>query len=188
MRKKILIALALLVGGVGVLCIAIALQPSTFTVQRSATIAAPPDEVFARVDDLRAWDAWSPWKELDPNPKTTLSDPSSGKGATITWAGNEQIGEGSMTIVESRPGESVDLEQVFIRPFPGKARIAFTFAPEAGGTRVTWKMDGANDFLGKAMCMLMDMDALLGKDISQALANMKAVVEKGATVSASAAP
>jgi uncharacterized protein YndB with AHSA1/START domain len=188
MRKKILIALALLVGGGAGLCATIAMQPSTFTVQRSATIAAPPDEVFAQVDDLKAWDAWSPWKKLDPNPKVTLSSPSAGKGATITWAGNDEIGEGSMTILESKPGELVDLEQAFIRPLPGKARIAFTFAPEADGTKVTWKMDGTNDFLGKAMCMLMDMDALLGKDMAQGLANMKAVVEKGATESASAAP
>ena len=189
MVKRILIASVVLVvcliAGLGV---AIGLQPSGFSVQGSATMAAPPSAVFAQVNDLKAWDTWSPWKELDPNPKTTLSTPSAGKGATFAWAGNDQIGEGSLTIRDSRTDELVELEQVFIRPFAGKARIAFTLAPDGGGTKVTWKMDGTNDFLGKAMCLFMDMDAMLGKDFDRGLANMKAVVEKDAAATTAAAP
>jgi hypothetical protein len=176
MAKKILIVLAVLCVG---LYVAISLQPSTFSVQRSATMAAPPATVFAQVNDLAAWDAWSPWKKLDPNPKKTMSIPSAGKGATFAWAGNKEIGEGSLTILDSKPDEMVDLDQAFIKPFAGKARINFTFAPEGGRTKVTWTMDGTNDFVGKALCLVMDMDATLGKDFEQGLANMKAVVEKG---------
>lgn len=189
MAKKILITFAvlfvcLIVG----LCVAIGLQPSTFSVERSATMAAPPTEVFAQVNDLQAWDAWSPWKTLDPNSKTTISTPSAGKGATFAWAGNDEIGEGSMTIVDSKVDERVDIEQVFIRPLVGKARIAFTFASEGSGTKVTWRMDGTNGFIGKAMCLIMDMDAVLGEGFDQGLANMKAVVEKNVAARPAAAP
>jgi hypothetical protein len=176
MAKKILIAIAIL--GVG-LTVLISLQPGTFSVQRSAVVAAPPAAVFALVNDLAAWDAWSPWKKLDPNPKTTISTPSAGKGATFTWSGNDAIGEGSLTIVDSRPDEMVEAEQAFVRPFEGKARLVFTFAPDAGGTMVTWTMEGTNNFVGKAMCLVMDMDAMLGKDFEQGLANIKAMVQKG---------
>jgi Polyketide cyclase / dehydrase and lipid transport len=180
MAKKILIALAVLCVG---LYVVISLQPSTYSVQRSATIAAPPPKVFTQVNDFGAWDTWSPWKNLDPNPKKKIiSTPSAGKGASFAWAGNDQIGEGSLTILDSIPNKHVDIEQVFIRPFAGKARIAFTLTPADYGTHVTWKMDGTNDFIGKAMCLVIDMDAKLGKDFEQGLANMKAVVEKpGAT-------
>ena len=188
MFKKILIALAVLCVGLIGLCVAVMLQPSTFSVQRSATIAAPPAMVFAQVNDLRAWDAWSPWKKLDPNARSTISTPSTGKGATFAWAGNDQIGEGSMTILESRKSEQVDLEQTFIRPLAGKARIAFTFVPQGSGTKVIWKMDGTNDFVGKAMCLFIDMDAVLGKDFDQGLANMKAVVETSVAAPAAPAP
>lgn len=177
MAKKILIVLAVLGVVLGVAAVVVSQQPGTFSVQRSVSVTAPPSEVFAQVNDLQAWDAWSPWKELDPNPKQTISTPSAGKGATFTWAGNDKIGEGSLTILHSKPYELVDIEQVFIRPFAGKARMAFTFASVGDGTKVTWKMDGTNDFIGKAMCMVMDMDAMLGKDFDQGLANMKAVVE-----------
>ncbi len=188
MAKKILIALAVLFVVLCAASVVISLQPSTFTVQRSTSMAAPPSEVFAQVNDLQAWDAWSPWKDLDPNPKKTISTPSAGKGATFTWSGNDEIGEGSLTILDSRPNERVDIEQEFIRPFAGKARMAFTFAPLGDGTQVTWKMDGTNGFIGKAMCMVMDMDTMLGKDFDRGLANMKAVVEKGGAAPAAATP
>lgn len=176
MVRKILIAVAVLFVG---LAIVISLQPSTFSVQRSAVVAAPPATVFALVNDLAAWDAWSPWKKLDPNPTMTISTPSAGKGATFTWSGNDAIGEGRMTIVDSRPDEQVEAEQAFVRPLAGKARHLFTFAPNPGGTMVTWTMDGTNNFIGKAMCLVMDMDAMAGKDFEQGLANIKSVAEKG---------
>ena len=188
MAKKILIALAVLGVLLCVACIVISLQPSTFSVQRSATMAAPPAKVFAQVNDLQAWDAWSPWIELDPNPKKSISTPSAGQGATFTWAGNDKIGEGSLTILDSKPYERVDIEHAFIRPFAGKARMAFTFASVGDGTKVTWKIDGTNDFIGKALCMFMDMDAMLGKDFDRGLANIKVVVEKGGTAPAAATP
>jgi hypothetical protein len=92
-----------------------------------------------------------------------------------------KIGEGSLTILESRPYDLVEVEQAFVRPFAGKARMRLTFAPAGDGTEVSWRMDGTNDFIGKAMCLFVDLDAVLGKDFDRGLANMKAAVEtKGA--------
>jgi len=179
MIRKALIALAVLGVVVGVASIVISMQPGTFTVQRSASMAAAPPEVFALVDDLGAWDSWSPWNALDPDAKRTISTPSAGTGATFAWSGNDAIGEGSLTILDSRPYERVDIEQAFVRPFAGSARMSFTFAAAGEGTEVTWRMEGTNNFIGKAMCMIMDMDAILGKSFAEGLANMKAVVEKG---------
>lgn len=184
MRKKILIVLAVLCGILVAAAVLVSMQPATFTVQRAATMAAPPAAVFAQVNDFQAWDAWSPWKELDPNAKVSRSAPSSGKGATFSWSGNDQVGEGSLTIRDSRPDELVDIEQVFVRPLAGKARMLFTFAPEAGGTKVTWTMDGTNNFLGKAMCMVVDMDSMVGKDFERGLAGIKRLVEQGKAPSA----
>ena len=179
MAKKILIGIALfLVLFVIGFCVVVALQPSTFSIERSTSVAAPPATVFALIDDFKAWDAWSPWSKLDPNAKTAISDPSAGKGATFSWDGNEQVGAGSITNMESKPDELVKVEQVFVRPFAGKANMAFRFAPTDIGTKVTWKMDGTNDFFGKAMCLFMDMDALLGKDFENGLASLKETAEK----------
>ena len=99
MLKKIFIVLVLLVAGFAAF---VALQPSAFRVERTTTIAAPPAQVFAHVDDLHKWEAWSPWSKLDPNAKVGYEGAPAGKVAAFTWAGNDQVGEGRMMIVESR--------------------------------------------------------------------------------------
>ena len=179
MIKKILLTLMLLsVGAVAAFAVVVSLQPDEYVVERTSMMDAAPEKVFAQVNDLQAWSTWTPWAKLDPTAKTTISIPSSGKGAKFTWSGNEQIGEGALVILDSRPSERVELVQAFVKPFQGQARMTFTFAPEAGGTKVTWRMDGQNDFLGKAMCLFANMDAIVGDKFAEGLANIKANVEK----------
>ena len=176
-RKKWWLLLAVPAALVGVFCLVNALRPDRYEVSRSARIDAPASSVFAQVNDLAAWGAWSPWTKLDPNAKTTLTTPAAGKGATLAWNGNDQVDEGRMAIVESRPDERVTLEQEFVRPMPGKAIFTFDLAPQGGGTQVTWTIRGENGFLGKAICLVMDMDATLGGAFEKGLAGLKASVE-----------
>jgi uncharacterized protein YndB with AHSA1/START domain len=155
----------------------VAMQPSTFHIERSATMAAPPEEVFEQVNDFHHWDKWSPWLELDPNAKVTFEGPDSGEGAIFRWAGNENVGEGSMTILESRPSELVRIKLHFLKPFEDTATTDLTMTPEGDGTKVTWTMDGEHNFMSKAMCLFMDMDAMIGGNYETGLANMKKIVE-----------
>lgn len=82
MLRKILIGLAVLVA---LFVVVVAMQPSEFQVERKATIAAPPADVFAQVNDLHKWDAWSPWAKLDPNAKIAFEGPDAGQGAAMSW-------------------------------------------------------------------------------------------------------
>ena len=178
MVKKILLGLAatlavLVIGFV----IVVAVQPSTFRVERTATMAAPAEEIFVQVNDFHHWENWSPWLDVDPNAKTTYEGPTSGEGAIFRWAGNEEVGEGSMTITESRPHELVRIELHFLKPMEGKANCEFTLRPDGDQTAVTWSMDGENDFIGKAMCLFMDMDEMIGSKYDEGLAKIKAIVE-----------
>ena len=179
MLKKIILSVlavaALMVIG---LAIAIAMQPDTFHVERSATMAAPPDAVFAQVNDFHKWEAWSPWLKVDPNAKTTYEGPAEGEGAIFRWAGNAEVGEGSMTIVESRPPEYVRISLEFKKPFEDTAVTELTLKPEGDKTTVTWSMDGHNNFMSKAFGLLvMDMEAMIGGKYEEGLASMKQIVE-----------
>ena len=78
MLKKILLALVLVVLGFAAY---VAMLPGEFRVVRSGKIGAPPDKVFALVNDLHKWDAWSPWAKLDPNAKNGFEGPEAGPGA-----------------------------------------------------------------------------------------------------------
>jgi uncharacterized protein YndB with AHSA1/START domain len=176
--KKILIGLVILIAGfAGV----VAMQPSEFKVERTATIAAPPANVFQHVDDLHKWDAWSPWAKLDPNAKVGFEGPPAGKGAVFTWSGNDQIGEGRMTVVESRPAELVKVDVNFVKPFEGAAQSQFTFKPEGNQTAVTWTMTGEHNFIGKAMCLIMNGQKMMGGEIEKGLSNLKTAAEQPGT-------
>lgn len=175
MLKIVLLSLAALVV---VFLVVVALRPSEFRIARSATLAAPAATVFAQVNDLRAWQAWSPWARLDPNAKVSFSGPETGAGSAFSWDGNNQIGTGTMTITESRPDERVRFRLDFEKPMKATNTAEFTFisAPD-GGTTVTWTMDGRNNFIAKAFCLFVNMDKMLGTQFEQGLENLRAPVE-----------
>lgn len=177
MLKRILLALAVALVGFGAV---VASRPSTFHVERSITIAAPVDLPFGIVNDFHKWHFWSPWEALDPNMKRTFDGPFAGPGAIYAWVGNDKAGEGKMTILESKPYESIRIQLEFIKPMPGTSFTTVTYAPVPEGIKMTWAMDGQNDFMGKAICLFVDMDAMLGKDFEKGLATIKTLTEQEA--------
>ena len=174
MIKKILIGLAIVIL---LLVVVIALQPSTYRVERSATMNAPAPAVFAQVNDFHKWNAWSPWAKLDPAMKQTFEGAPAGTGVVYTWAGNSDVGEGRMTINESRPSDLVKIKLEFLKPFAANSDTTFTFQPEGNQTKVTWTMVGDKNFIAKAFGLVMNMDKMIGADFEKGLAQMKSVVE-----------
>lgn len=177
MFKKILIALAAVVA---VFLLYVARKPSEFKITRSASIAAPAKVVFPQVNDFHKWEPWSPWAKKDPQAKNSFEGAAAGKGAKFSWAGNKEVGEGSMTITESRPNELVLIDLNFVKPFKASNVTEFTFKPEGKGTAVTWTMSGKQPFFGKIMCTFMDMDKMVGADFEKGLAGIKAISEAAA--------
>ena len=175
MLFKIFLALAVLVA---VFAAVVAMQPSTGTVARSATIAAPPAAVFAQVNDLHKWQAWSPWAKIDPNAKSTFEGPDAGVGAAFSWDGNSQVGAGKMTIIESRPNDLVRMRLDFLKPFASTSVATFTFTPNGTQTAMTWSMTGERPFMARAVCFVMDMDKMVGGQFEAGLANLKSIAEK----------
>ena len=174
MLKKILGGLA---AAILVLVAVIATRPADFKLQRTAILPVTPDVAFALVNDFHRWNEWSPWDKLDPNQKTTHSGAESGTGAVYAWAGNDDVGEGRMTIEESQVNELVRIKLEFIKPFESTNTTTFAFKPVEGGTEVTWAMSGTNNFMSKAFDLFMDMDAMVGKDFEKGLASMKTAAE-----------
>lgn len=176
MRRKILIGIAVLIVGFIVL---VATRPATFHVERSATIAAPAEIVFAQVNDFHKWGAWSPWEKLDPQLQKTFEG-TSGTGASYAWKGNDKAGEGKMTIEQSDKNARIVIKLQFLKPFPATNTATFTFTPDGQGTKVTWAMDGNNNFMSKAFQLFMNMDKMVGGDFEKGLAEIKSISETAA--------
>ena len=174
--------LAKVLGVIAVLIAAVLLfattKPNTFEVQRSITIKAPPEKVYALIDDFHRWQEWSPWEKLDPAMQRTFTGPASGKGAAYAWLGNSKVGSGRMEITDPQPPSKIAIQLDFITPFEGHNIAEFGLQPQADGTQVTWTMRGPTPYISKVMQVFVSMDKLIGKDFEAGLANMKAVAEK----------
>ena len=170
----ILLAIAVIVV---VLVMVIVTRPADFSLSRSTTISAPPQAVFPQVNDLHNWEAWSPWAKIDPAMKTTFAGPAAGTGSIYTWVGNNKVGAGRMTIVESRPSELVRIKLEFMKPFAATNATEFTFQPQGNQTAVTWSMSGKRNFMSKAMSLVMSMEKMTGGQFETGLQQMKAAVE-----------
>jgi hypothetical protein len=160
-----------------VFLIVVAMQPTDFRISRSATFAARPEVIFEQINDLHNWNDWSPWAKLDPNAKHLYEGPPAGVGAGFGWAGNKEVGEGRMTITESRPSELVRMRLEFLKPFTATNTTEFTLTAADNQTAVTWTMSGKNNFAGKAMGLIMNCEKMIGGQFEQGFANLSPIVE-----------
>ncbi|MFC0358285.1 SRPBCC family protein [Kytococcus schroeteri] len=148
----------------------------TFQVTRSVEISASPEEVFPYLNDLHLWQQWSPWEEVDPDLRRCYSDPANGVGATYAWEGNRKAGKGEMEITHSEVGR-VSLDLRFEKPFRADNQVAFTLAPTAVGTLVTWTMTGTRGRVMALVNKVADFDAMIGRDFEKGLGRLKRAVE-----------
>ena len=174
MLKIILIAIPTIIV---VLLIIVAIQPSSYRVARSLAISAPPHAVFPHMNEFKKWAAWNPWGKADPNMKLTYGGTASGVGATYSWTGNNEVGEGRATIAESRPRESVKYKMEFFKPMSGSSEMEFVFKPQTNQTEVTVTVTGEKSFVAKAFCLFMSMDKMIGGKFEKALAELKTIAE-----------
>ena len=154
-----------------------ATRPDSFRVERATSIKAPPEKVFALINDLRRWDAWSPYDKKDPAMKRTLSGAASGPGAVYEWDGNQEIGKGRMEITDSSPPSKITIRLDFVKPFEAHNVVEFTLRPQDEATLVTWAMHGPSPYISKLMGIFFSMDEMIGKDFEAGLANLRTVAE-----------
>jgi len=155
-----------------------ATKPETFTVQRAASIKAPPEKIFAVLDDFHNWGVWSPWEKMDPDMKRTFSGAANGQGAVYEWQGNSKVGQGRMEITDATAPSQVTIKLDFIKPFEGHNVAEFLLQPNGDATNVTWTMRGPSPYIAKVMSVFCNMDSMIGKDFEAGLANLKAATEK----------
>lgn len=155
-----------------------ATRPDSFRVERRITISAPPAKIYPLINDLHAFQIWSPYEKKDPAMKRTYTGPASGPGAAYAWDGNKEIGIGSMEITESVPTERVTMKLDFLKPFEAHNIVDFTLVQKDGTTEVTWALHGPSPYVSKLIGLVMSMDKMIGGDFEDGLANLKVLAEK----------
>ena len=174
MLRAIGVGAALLVG---IVLVFAATRPDSFRVQRSASIKAPPEKIFPLINDLRRFNAWNPFEKKDPNLKGSYGSVASGKGATYAFEGNRDVGSGRIAIIDSVPTSEVRMTLDMVAPMEGHNIVEFTLKPDGANTRVTWAIQGPMPYVAKFLSLFCNMDAMIGKEFENGLANLKAMVE-----------
>ncbi|WP_052669674.1 SRPBCC family protein [Nitriliruptor alkaliphilus] len=152
---------------------------ATYTVTRSTHVEAPPETVQALIVDLRRWQAWSPWEDLDPQLQRTYGGADAGVGAWYEWRGNRKAGQGRMEIVEASD-RHVTIDLRFVKPFRSESTTRFDLTSDAGATLVTWTMTGPQTVASRLMGIFTSMDRMIGPDFEKGLARLKTTAEDDA--------
>jgi uncharacterized protein YndB with AHSA1/START domain len=169
-------AVGIVAGLVAVLVAGAFFLPPSHLVVRSIDIAAPPDRVFALLEEPRQWKRWTVWNRRDPAMAMTYSGPDKGRGAGWAWKSESQ-GDGEMTFTAVEAPRRVAYDLYF--PDFGTTSSGDLVVDAAGGrSRVTWSMDvnmGSNPMFRWLALMA---DRMVGPDFEAGLAQLKVEAEK----------
>lgn len=172
----------ILLGGVAVVAavgvMAVVTRDDNYRIERSIQVKASPSAIFAVLKDFRLFEHWSPWETLDPKMEKTFEGETGAAGSYYHWSGNKQVGEGTMTVLDTQNDEGVDLRLEFFRPFASQATVRWSIAPAGDGSQVvTWTMKGKHaNLMAKAFAPMMS--SMLTKNFDEGLAKLKAYCEK----------
>jgi uncharacterized protein YndB with AHSA1/START domain len=153
------------------------LLPGDFHVQRSVVVAAPADRVFEELEDPRRWKAWSVWNRRDPAMQIQYEGPPRGAGAVWSWKSASE-GDGRMSFTAAEPGKRLAYD-LYFPDFGTTSRGEITLQPAAGGTQVTWSMNGNMGTNPMFRWVALFADRMVGGDFEAGLANLKQLAEKG---------
>lgn len=163
-----------LIGLVGLLVL-IALYgwtlPSSIRVTRSLTMKAKQETLYGLVNNMKAWELWSPWHKLDPKMQLSYSGPAEGVGASYTWKSEQpNVGNGTLTITQVLPMDSIGTKMVFDGNEEGFA--SYKFSPSAEGVTVTWTMYSNMGNVPFMRILGSMLDGMVGPDFERGLQNL----------------
>lgn len=152
------------------------LLSSKFSASRSVQVDAPPEKVYALVADPREWKKWSVWNLRDPSMEIVYSGPAAGTGAVWEWKSKTE-GDGKMSFTAGEPPTRLAYD-LYFPDFGTTSTGELRMEPMAGGTRVTWVMNGDMGKNPLYHWFALFGDKMVGKDFEAGLAQLKVVAEK----------
>jgi len=177
--KRIFVFLLVLIVGFSVY---IATRPGYFNFERSKLIDAPRSVLFDKVNDFKNWPQFSPWLEQEPEAMLSYADITSGQGASYSWKG-DLLGEGSMQTYKVKKDTRIEQGIDFIKPFEASSKVNWSFEPQGSDTKVTWQMEGEQDFVSKLFSFFMgSIEDMTGPDFERGLHKLDSIVQKDMSV------
>lgn len=160
-----------------VLLIASAFMPSSYKVERSITVNAPVEKVFAEANDFANMDHWSPWKDYDPHMKKNIEGVVGAPGYKLSWSSeNENVGHGSLTRVTTETNKVITNDLAF-EDFNMKSKDNWLFEETQDGVKITWGNSGEIGYLWRIPMKMMNMEKMMAPDFEKGLSRIKEYCE-----------
>ncbi len=152
-------------------------KDGTYDIKDTAIVNAPSEVVFNKVNDLKSWETWGPWKAEDSTMTFTYAEKTTGEGASYSWDGEM---DGSMTTTRVIPNKEIEQELNFITPMgESKSTIYWNFEDaESNSSNVTWGVKGEHSFMDKIYFAVSgaDFNAQMHEMFKTGLANIDIAV------------
>ncbi|MDN5215819.1 SRPBCC family protein [Fulvivirgaceae bacterium BMA12] len=149
--------------------------PSKVFVERSIVVNARPEEVYNYLEDLRNFQEWAYWAEIDPLTAYEYKGALKGVGSRMDWHSEHVgMGYGSLWIVATIPPRQINLD-IQLREFDKPAQMTFNFLEEGNGTRITWNFQ--TKFYGYWKFFVPMMEEELGPAYEKGLRKIKSVLD-----------
>ena len=161
-----LLGIIALVAGLGLFA------KKTYHIERSIIIDAPDSLVYEQLWLYSNFKEWSPWHNLDSNMLIRLSGKDGEEGFSFHWSGNEEVGEGTQTLISVFP-KRLEFELDLVRPFKSKFPAYFIIEGDKTKTKVTWGFDPKFPFPINVWSMFTDIDIAMGSDYNRGLGYLK---------------
>ncbi|MDT0689539.1 SRPBCC family protein [Salegentibacter sp. F188] len=158
----------------------IATKEGNYQLEETRIVAAPQEMIFNEVNEFRNWEDWSPWLRSANNPILNYSDESSGKDASLSWKSDE-IGNGEITTVETRPFSSINQKLVYTIPFgESTSEMYWNFEETENGTQITWGIQGKHSFMEKVGFTFQngDFKDIMRPKLKQGLENLERITSE----------
>ena len=178
---KILKRIGLALVGLVVLLLIIAIfTRKEYAIQKEISINKPKQQVFDFIKYQKNQEHYNPWVMMDPQEKKEYRGTDGTVGAVFAWdSENSQVGKGEQEIKAIKEGERIDIDLHFIKPFDGRA-VSFLTTESTGDnqTKVIWGFNSKMNYPMNIMLVFMDIESILGKQLSNGLNNLKSTLEK----------
>jgi len=142
--------------------------PKTKDIRRSRFISATPEQIWPYVTNWEKINMWSPWVRMDTSLTLEYSGNQGAIGSKYSW-NSKKMGSGEQTITALTPYSSMEGDLVIKMMGESTSKTAIMLQDTAGGTKVTWAMNGKNTFFEKIMSTMMSMEKMIGNEYDKGL-------------------
>lgn len=148
-------------------------------VERSVNIDADREMVFEVLNNIKTWEDWMYWKDIDQEVYFRYHGPSRGRRAAVDWrSDNPEVSSGRVRIIESDPPEYIEAYVEHDEDGPEELTYKFELETDEVYTHLSWTQEikfTDNPFLA---FLALSIDDIEGPKMEKGLENLKELSEE----------